>query len=177
MASIRKRRRVGQRVRMPRTLAQYLAKPAKSQAAIDNAAHAITRMREGVSLARASAEYGISPRTVQRFAGSALRKNKSGRYAPKPSDNLLRVLLVPVHGGRDEVAVRGSRASSAISERLAAQQHFLATGDASRINKLKREKILDASGREIPFLTDRDELERLGDAGVLSFESIYARRG
>ena len=38
-------------------------------------------------------------------------------------------------------------------------------------------KVLDASGREVPFLTDEDELARQGDLGALSFESIYARRG
>lgn len=161
---------------IPKTLAQYNAKPARSQAAIDNVAHVITRMREGASLTRASAEYGVDPRTVVRLGGSALRKDKAGRYRAKASDNLLRVLGVPVYGGREAFAVRGSHAATAISERSRAQGHFLATGDESKLRKLRGKKIKDASGREVPFLTDLDELERLGDAGVLQFESIYARR-
>jgi len=35
--------------------------------------------------------------------------------------------------------------------------------------------IADTKGRRVPLLTDLDELERLGAAGTLSFESIYAK--
>ena len=177
MAKIPKRRRGGQRRQRPRTLAQYDALPRRSQASVENVAHVVTRMREGVSLRRAAAEYGIDPRTVVKFGGSALRKTSGGRYAAKPSDNLLRVMVVPVHGGRVEVAVRGSRAASELGKRAAAQREFLATGDDTKLRQLSKNKILDASGRDVPFLIDLDELERQGDLGVLSFESIYARRG
>jgi hypothetical protein len=177
MAKIPKRGRGGQRRRRPQTLAQYDALPRRSQASVENVAHVVTRMREGVSLKSAAAEYGIDPRTVVKLGGSALRKTSGGRYAAKSRDNLLRVLLVPVHGGRVEVAVRGSRAASEVAQRAAAQREFLATGDDTKLRRLSKTKILDASGREVPFLTDLDELERQGDLGVLSFESIYARRG
>ena len=161
---------------MPKSLAQYDTLPRRSQATIENVAHVVTRMREGASLASAAAEYGVAPRTVVRHGGPALRKS-GARYVAKGSDNLLRVLKVPVHGGEVEVAVRGSRAATAVAERLNAQRHFANTGDESQLRKLKRTKVLDASGREVPFLTDPDELERLGNLGMLSFESIYARRG
>lgn len=177
MAKIPKRRRGSQRRRLPKTLAQYDQLPARSQAAIENVAHAITRMREGYSLKSAATEYGVSPRTVVGLGGSALSKTSSGRYAAKGSDNLLRVLKVPVRGGWIEVGVRGSRASTILSDRLNAQRHFATTGDDSKLRELRHTKVLDVSGREVPFLTDLDELERLGDLGVLSFESIYARRG
>ena len=87
------------------------------------------------------------------------------------------MLVVPVHGGRIEVAVRGSRAASAVSKRATAQREFLATGDDTKVRKLSKTKILDASGREVPYLTDVEELARQGDLGALSFESIYAKRG
>jgi|SRR5579883_2110494 len=160
MSSIRKRSRSRQR-----------AKPAS----LDSIAHVVSRMREGVSLTQASAEYGISPRTVVRYGGSALRQGASGRYLPKTNDNLPRTLVVPVHGGYEEFAVRGSRAASEIAKRSNAQKHFLQTGDTSEMRSLRGTKVYDTSGREVPFLTDLDELERLGSAGVLSFESIYAR--
>ena len=177
MAKIAKRRRGGQRRRRPRTLAQYDALPRRSQASVENVAHVVTRMREGVSLKNAAAEYGIDPRTVVRLGKPALRKTASGRYEAKASDDLLRVLVVPVHGGRVEVAVRGSRAASAVARRAAAQREFLATGDDTNLRELSQTTILDASGREVPYLTDLDELERQGDLGALSFESIYAKRG
>ena len=70
----------------------------------------------------------------------------------------------------------GSRKASKVSERANAQRHFVKTGDDSQLRELEGKTILDASGREVPFLTDLDELERQGDLGALSFESIYAKR-
>jgi hypothetical protein len=176
MPKIPKRKGAGQR-RLPRSLAEYDKLPRRSQQALENVTHALTRMREGVSRSKAAAEFSVAPSTIAELGKSALRKTKSGRYAAKPSDNLLRVLLVPVHGGRIEVGVRGSRAASELSKRAMAQREFLATGDDTKLRKLQKTKILDASGHEIPFLTDEEELARQGDLGALSFESIYARRG
>lgn len=176
MKRIPKRKRGGQHTRAPRTLTWYEALRGRSQDAAQNAAQVVTRMREGVSLKRSSAEFGIDPRSVVRFGGSALRQTESGRYVAKRSDNLLRKLVVNVYGGREAFVVRGSRAAHDLAERSAAQGYFVATGDDSKLRKLQGKRIYDASGREIPFLTDLNELERLGDAGVLSFESIYARR-
>jgi hypothetical protein len=175
MPKIPKRKGAGQR-RLPRTLAEYDKLPRRSQLTVENVAHAVTRVREGASLKSAAAQYGVNPRTVVKLGDSALRKT-GGRYKAKASDDLLRLLVVPVHGGRVEVAVRGSRAASEIAKRAAAQREFLATGDDTKLRKLRTTKILDASGREIPFLTDEDELARQGDLGMLSYESIYARRG
>jgi hypothetical protein len=175
MAKTQKRRRSSQR--MPKNLVQFDKLPRRSQIALENAAHVVTRMREGASLKSASTEYRIAPKTVLSLAGPALRKTEGGRYSAKASDNLFRPLVVPVHGGRIEVGVRGSRAASELSKRAIAQREFLSTGDDSRLRKLSKTKILDASGREVPFLTDEEELARQGDLGALSFESIYARRG
>ena len=78
-------------------------------------------------------------------------------------------------GSRLESAARAPHRR--LSKRAIAQREFLATGDDTKLRKLRKTKILDASGREIPFLTDEDELARQGDLGTLSYESIYARRG
>ena len=178
MPKIPKHGRSRQRVRRPKTLAQFDALPRRSQATCENVAHAVARIREGVSLKSAAAEFGIAPRTVVRLGGSALRKNASGRYEAKASDTLFRPLLVPVHGGRIEVGVTGSRAASASFQSVRTRRDASSVPATTRkIRKLQGIRVLDASGREIPFLTDLDELERLGDLGVLSFESIYARRG
>ena len=61
------------------------------------------------------------------------------------------------------------------TSRLAFARLYLETGDASRLNKFRGKSIKDADGAQIPFLTDRAELNRLGSAGVLAFESLYAR--
>jgi hypothetical protein len=49
------------------------------------------------------------------------------------------------------------------------------TGDDSALKDFKSKYIIDAQGKRIPLLTNLDELDRLGSAGVLSFESLYAR--
>jgi len=103
----------------------------------------------GADAARARQPDSVDPRTVVKLCGSALRKTKGGRYAAKPSDTLFRPLVVPVQGGRIEVGVRGSRAASELSKRAIAQREFLKTGDDTKLRKLRKTKILDASGREV----------------------------
>ena len=51
------------------------------------------------------------------------------------------------------------------------------TGDASRLKRFKGKYITDVGGKRFRYLTDLKELDRLGNAGVLSFESLYARVG
>jgi len=105
-------------------------------------------------------------------AGSALRKTKSGRYVVRPNDKLLRVLKLP---GQTQVAVRDSTTASKIAEYWDAVHKFVATGDSSRLKKFRRMKLLDEAGKRIKLPTDLDELQKLGSAGVLSFETLYAR--
>ena len=138
-------------------------------------AHVIRSMREGISLRKASLEHGISPRTVLRHAGSILRKNASGKYRPRGSDKLLRVLVMPTSQGLAEIATRDSRSASLIAEYSNAAQLYLQTGDDSRLRAFDGKHVVDAAGNRVSLLTDRDELERLGSAGVLSFESLYAK--
>jgi hypothetical protein len=127
------------------------------------------------SLKRASKENGISSHTVKRWSSSALQKRSSGKWTAKKSDNLLRVLMIPASGGKREIVVRGFQRASQVAKYSAAVDRYVETGDASRLNKFRGKSIKDADGAEIPLLTDRAELNRLGSAGVLSFESLYAR--
>ena len=160
----------------PQTAKEYFAKPERFQDRWTRVTHVISRMRtDGVSLRQASREFGVDPRTVLRLGGSALRKRTNGRYAAKLRDRLLRVLVVPTHEGLREVAVRDSRQASQLAEYWAAVQLYLETGDASAVRRFRGKHITDETGKRIPLLTDLQELDRLGNAGVLSFESLYAR--
>ena len=132
---------------------------------------------ERVSLRATSREFGLDPRIVARLGKSALRKRKNGQDAAKPKDKLLRILAVPLAEGMDgkrEVATRDSREASILGKFWAAVQKYLQTGDSSALKKLRRKYVIDASGKRIPLLKDLAELDRLGSAGVLSFESLYA---
>ena len=80
----------------PRTSKQYFALPESQQETWNRVVHVIAKMRsENISLTKASREFGLSPKVVQTRAGSALRKSKNGRYVARPSDKLLRVLVIP----------------------------------------------------------------------------------
>jgi len=164
------------RVTRPRTSKQYFALPDAQQETWNRVVHVIAKMRsENMSLTKASREFGLSPKVVQARAGSALRKSKNGRYAARPSDKLLRVLVIPSSQGLAEIAVRGSEVASKIAEYSDAVQKYLRTGDSSSLKKFRRPKLLDEKGKRIKLVTDLAKLQELGSAGVLSFESLYRR--
>jgi hypothetical protein len=160
----------------PRTEAQYAARPETFKDTWERVIEAISKMRNGkVSLTQAAREARVSPRTVTKYGKSALRKGKSGKYVVKKNDTLLRVLSIPTTEGPRTIAVRGSKQASLLGEYWNAVHRYLQTGDTSRLKAFHGQKITDASGEEIPLLVDPSALNRLGSAGVLSFESIYAR--
>ncbi len=162
----------------PRSVQEYFAKPERFQDRWNRVTHVISRMRaSGVSLRKASQEFGIAPRVVVNLAGSALRRRKTGRYVAKAKDRLLRVLTVPAPSGTREVALRDSEQASLLGQYWDAVQKYLQTGDAFGLEKFKRKRIVSADRKRIRLITDPEQLSRLGSAGVLSFESLYAQAG
>lgn len=136
----------------------------------------VAKMRSGgTSLKHASHEVGIDPKTVTRWAGSAIKKGSNGRYSVSKNDRLLRVLQIPTAEGHREIGVRGSKQATVLGEYWAALHKYLRTGDATRLESFGKKVIKDASGIVWPLITDRTILDRLGSAGVLSFESLYAK--
>ena len=135
----------------------------------------LTRMRGGASLTRASREVGIDPRTVERLAGSALTQARSGRYVPGERDRLQREVRIPAADGLRDVTVRDSKQASLVGEYWNEVHAYLVKGDASGLSRFAKLHVIDANGERVPLLVDRDALDELGNAGVLSFESIYAR--
>lgn len=161
---------------VPRTEAQYLAKPETFKDTYDRVIEAISKMRSGkVSLTQAAREARVSPRTVTKWGKSALRKGKSGKYVVKKNDTLLRVLSIPTPDGTRSIALRGSKQASLLGEYWNAVHRYLQTGDASKLKEFRGQTLKDASGVDVPLLVDPAALNRLGSAGVLSFESLYAR--
>jgi hypothetical protein len=166
------------RSKKPRTASQYLALSERRRESLVKAAHVLSTMRaDGFSLRKASREYGISSQTVRRHAGSALRKTSRGTYKARASDTMLRVLALPTPDGLAEIGIRDSRSATIAGEYWNAVQTFLQTGDDADLRRFRGQAIIDAEGKIMPLLTDLDDLERLGAAGVLSFESLYARVG
>jgi hypothetical protein len=157
----------------PATLREYNALSPAGREDWNSVAHVISRMRDRVSLSKASKEFGIASSTVIALGGSALRK-KNGRYVATKTDRLLRVISVLTAKGRKETATRDSRQASLIGGYWAAVQRYLQTGDDSGLLKFNKTRVVDASGKRHRLLTDLNQLVRQASAGVLSFESMYA---
>jgi hypothetical protein len=173
-------RAVRQRIKIrrkavPTTARQYFSQSKQFQETWDSVGQVISKMRSGrISLRKASKEIGVDPNKVLKLGRSALRKQKSGKYAVRKTDQLLRMLSVLTPEGRREIAVRDSHQASTLGKYWAAVQRYLQTGDDSTLHKFKGKKITDASGKRHPLVTDLKQLNTLGSAGVLSFESLYA---
>ncbi len=172
----KKRTRAIRRIARPRTADEYFSKPERFQNMWNRVVHALSKMRtDRLSLYQASRESGVASSTVVRWGGSALHKRKNGQYAVRASDHLLRVLLILTIDGLREIAVADSRQASVVSGHWAAVHRYLATGDSSALRKYRHKYIKDTNGARVRLLTDVEELDRLGAAGVLSFESLYAK--
>jgi hypothetical protein len=168
--STQRRRKL--QVKKPTTARQYFSMAKEEQETWDSVAHVISRMRDRVSLPKASKEFGIAPTMVVKLGRPALRK-RNGRYVATKTDRLLRVVIILTPDGKKEIATRDSHQASLIGGHWAAVQKYLQTGDSSALEKFRGKKIVVAKKRYL-LLTDTDELIRLGSAGVLRFESMYA---
>jgi hypothetical protein len=179
MAKRKAKSHIGQakRAKKPRSAEQYFLRPKRTQESILKAARVLTAMRnEKVSLRTAAAEYSISPQTVKRYAGSGLRKTPNGTYKARASDRMLRVLVIPGQDGKMvEIATRDSRSASMVAGYSNALQLFLEMGDSTQLDEYRGQVVTDAQDQPIQLVTNLDELERLGAAGVLSYQSLYAR--
>ena len=159
----------------PRSAEEFFAMPEHLQEKWIGVTRAVTKMRtDRVSLPRPAREFGLDPRVVIRLGGSALRK-RNGRYIAKARDPLLRVEVIPTPQGLQEIGVPDSRQASLLGKYWNSVQRYLETGDAFRLEEFKGKQIRSADGTTTPLLTDLSELDRLGSAGLLSFQSIYGR--
>ena len=163
-------------MREPQTIKELFAKPRKFQALWNRVTQVPAEMRsKGISLREAAKRFGVSPDAVLDLIPSAFRKDRNGRYQVKPSDDLLRVLLIPSRKGLREIVVKGSRQASIVGAYWSAVEAFVKREDPSPLRRLSQKTATDANGEIIRLLTNLDELERLASAGVLHFESIYGR--
>ncbi|SPE32804.1 hypothetical protein SBA2_700005 [Acidobacteriia bacterium SbA2] len=159
----------------PRTLEEFFAMPERNQEFWSNVGQMVTEMRAGTSRRQAARKFDLDPQRLPKAAGSAMRKLRNGRWVARPHDRLLRVLVIVTRKGRREIGVRDSRQASLLGRHWTAVERYRDTGDASALREFRGKHIIDASGKRVRLLTDRRALDRLGSAGVLSFETLYAK--
>jgi hypothetical protein len=162
-------------VSAPRSIEDYEAMSDRGQQLWDDIGQITTAVRSGLSLNQAAHKFKRDPRTVQRLGKPALRKLRNGRWAAKRTDRLLRVLQRLTPEGKVEVALSDSRQATVLGKYWNAVELYRDTGDSSRLQEFEGEYIIDAAGNHLPLLTDLGTIDRLGSAGVLSFETLYAR--
>ena len=85
------------------------------------------------------------------------------------------MLMVPTDQGPREIALRDSRQASLVGKYWSAVHRYLATGNSYQLEKFAGKHVVTAEGHRVALLTDVRDLDRLGSAGVLSFESLYGR--
>jgi len=138
---------------------------------------AIGDLRAGKPETQALADAGVTKKLVQTWGAAAFRR-QSGRLVMRSHDSLLRVLYLPdptMPDGKREVATTDSRQATLVSEYWHAVRRWVRYGKAEGLLAFEGVLVTTASGKQVPLLTDRSKLRRLALAGVLSFESLYAK--
>lgn len=127
---------------------------------------------EGLSLKKAAKASGTTVNAVKRHAGSGIEKSTTGRYQAKSSDRISRALLFPTESGLVSLNIRDSRSASRLSTYWTAVRDYIAHGKTGDLRKF-RGKTIRVENREYTFVTDPEALNRLYDAGELTFDDIY----
>jgi hypothetical protein len=139
----------------------------------DRALQAVSRMREGKSLTDAAKEAGTTPKSVLKYAGSALN-SQNNRYTVKAEDNLTRRLLVPYSNGSEYETIRSSKDATLLSRYWSAVKEWRNTGDASVLQSFEG-KTITVKGQQVKLITDPEQLALLQRGGELDFIDMYER--
>ena len=170
------RRRTSRKTSGRRSRPRRASRPRVLRGSNAKVAHALALMRRGgISLARAAKESGVHRNTIVRLVGASLRKLPNGRFAARTSDRLVRVVRMPTVDGVRDVSLRNSKDATLVGEYWNAVHAYLAKGDTVGLERFVGLHVTTPEGERIVLLTDHASLDRLGSAGVLSFESMYAK--
>lgn len=132
---------------------------------------ALRRMRQGKSLTRAARAAHTTPETVKRYERGVVKRKKR-LYVAEPFDRQLRQLKFLSPDGIILLDIRDSRVASRIASYWSSVDFFLRTGDPSRLRAFES-KTVRSGGHRYAFITDPTLVERLANAGVVSFEELY----
>jgi hypothetical protein len=82
---------------------------------------------------------------------------------------------MPTADGIRDITLRSSKDATLLGEYWNAVHAYLAKGESAGLDRFRGRHVTTADGERIELLTDRASLNHLGSAGVLSFESMYAK--
>jgi hypothetical protein len=141
----------------------------------ERALEALSRMRRDgrLSLATAAQRSGTAVDTVLRYAGTAFRRDGSGRFVAKPRDGLLRRLRFLTSKGQIALDVTNSETATTIANHAAAVREFLRTGRTDQLRQF-RGKMIRVGKIRYSLLTDPLTLRQLAEADQITYEFLYA---
>jgi hypothetical protein len=139
----------------------------REQEARTRAFRALSAMRQGASISKAARENGVTPRTVKRYAGSALVQDRpGGKIRATKNDKLVRYLQIPGPDGPRDITIRGSKTASEFANYKAAINRLL-RGDRNAMARWRGKKIAG-----IELITDPKILVEQARKEILPY-SLY----
>jgi hypothetical protein len=135
----------------------------------------LSRMRRGMSLARAAKLEHIKQSTFLRYAGTTVYRSGPGKpWKATKSDRLSAKMTILTPQGPTFDVVRGSVERTRLARYDIALRKFRAGEDGS-VEELMGFAGLTVAGHEL--ITDPDLLIRLEEAGQLDFDALYYSAG
>ncbi len=123
----------------------------------DDSLEVLRILRQGKSLNQASKQVGISPSTVKRYVGTAL-KLKNKRIIARKNDSLLRKIRIYENGKEEFVQIRGRKNSAIVAKYLGAVGKRIDKNDINALDSFEKITIRDFKGKHHKFENDVKKL-------------------
>ncbi len=129
--------------------------------------------REDMLLSRAAKLEGTTVGNVKKWAPAAV-KLEYGHYTAAPSDRYSRAMKIPTVHDPATGYPAGSKQASELAAYWAGVGRYAERGDDRALRAFDGRMLRLAGGTRTPYITDRQLLRQLADAGLLHFDSIYS---
>lgn len=148
----------------------------KQSAKYNDSLEALRLIRQGKSLNQSSKQVGISPSTVKRYVGTALKTNNK-RITARKNDSLLRKIRIYENGKEEFIQIRGRKNSSLIAQYMGAVGRRIDKNDVTALDSFEKITIRDFKGNHHKFETDIKKLVQIFEKREEpEFFTIYQRR-
>jgi len=147
----------------------------RSASKYDDSLEVLRLMRQGYKIKDASNEVGISPTTVKKYVGLALKK-KDNVLVAKSSDSLLRKMRIYEDGQEKWIQARGRKNASIIGQYHSAVGRRVDKNERNALELFKKIKIRDTKGKVHILETDSENIFDIFDRREEpEFFTIYQR--
>ena len=148
----------------------------KKLAKYEDSLEVLRIMRQNkMSLTKASKTVQISPSTVKRNVGSALKKH-GNRIIPKQNDNLTRKIRIYENGKEVWIQIRGNKKAATVARYHGATGRLLNQRETDAMKGFENQSIIDTKGKKHKFETSSKKLKAITERREeAEFFTIYTR--